>query len=233
MKFPRDKKFDSSFSNIKNIRFYPYVGKEFDNQEKRIMVFAHNIPVPTYKYNSEQKRTQSPTHFADAMEEFTYEKGWWTKTWQNFIKASTGLKTNYSVNSDTQTIKKIDNFVNRISYTNFINDLVESDNSTNVKIPHELIEKSKRINASILAILGITHCVCWGKEVFNYMKDNKTFEVIEQSDYSKKGFGYMKVKNLNGGQKMHVLKVFHPSMPGFGQFKNDTQEILQTFYSLE
>jgi hypothetical protein len=233
MKFQRDERYDDLFSQVPNARFYPYVGKNFDSQEKRVMVFAHNIAVPSDRYEQEQARTSSKTHFADALDEFTYEKGWWTKTWQNFIKASIGLKSNYSINSDPKTIDRIDNFVQSICCINYINDLVKAEQPVNAQIPKDLINKSNEVNYRFLDILNITHCVCWGKDVFNYLGNSNNFRVIEGSGYNKKGFGYMKVENVNNGKRMHVLKIFHPSMPGFGHFNDDTQEILRSFYSLD
>jgi hypothetical protein len=126
MKFPHNSLYDDKFSKIEWIRFYPYIGMKFPDETKRIIILAHNRYCPPENFDSEQIRTSSKTHFADAMEEFTFDHGWWTKTFRSFIKASLSLTEDYNKNSDNLVIKKIDDFVEKISYTNYINDFVPS-----------------------------------------------------------------------------------------------------------
>lgn len=233
MKFKHNGAFNDQFQEIPDIRFYPYVGERFESEETRIIVFAHNTYTSSERYESEQIRTQSKTHFADALNEYTYNKGKWTKTWRNFIKASLNIRFNFSASSDISIIRKIDEFVEKLSYTNYINDIVKSDKAINVDISQELKTKSHLINKRLIEILNITHCICWGKHVFNYIMRLDGYEVIEKRKLSKKGFGYAKIKNSQTDKIIHVLKVFHPSMPGFGVYSKKTQEILSEFYSMK
>ena len=129
---------------------------------------AYNIPCPLDIYEAEQIRTSSKTHFADALGEFTYQQGWWTTTFRNFIKGSLGITENYSINSDIKVTSSIDKFVSEITYANYINDLVPSDNSLNVTIEPQLLKRSNNINKEIFNILKVSHIVCWGKFVFNH-----------------------------------------------------------------
>ncbi len=233
MKLEHNNLFNHQFAEIPGIRFYPYVGKNFNKQEKRIIVFAHNIYCKPEKYEAEQIRTKSRTHFADALEEYTYRRGWWTKSWRNFIKASLSINFNFTSNSNNEIISKIDDFVEKISYVNYINDIVKSKGSINVDVGQELINKSNNINKELLDILNITHCVCWGKDVFKYLTNLDIYEVIESYKLPRKGFEYAKLRNTEKGTIIHSLKIFHPSMPSFGVYNKETQKILEDFYKKE
>lgn len=238
MNFPNNTIYNDSFSQINNIRFYPYVGQNFPDSNKKILVMAYNIPCPLEIYESEQIRTSSKTHFADALGEFTYYQGWWTTTFRNFIKGSLGICENYTINSDISIKSKIDNFVNEISYANYINDLVPSDNPVNVIIETKLLERSHSINREIFKVLNTSHIVCWGKQVFNHILSQPDVKIISRvSNFCtieglnhKKGFEYAQISL--GNQKIHLLKIFHPSMPSFGHKKKETHKIFDWFYKL-
>lgn len=232
MTLKHNNEFDSSFSKLSNLDFYPYVGEQFGIEDKRIMIYAHNIYCESEKYESELIRTNSKTHFADAIKEFTYKKGYWTKAFQNFLKGILGFTEDYSKNSDPNTLNKIDSFVSKICYTNFINGLVKSDAAIDISIPDKLIKESKANQNEILQILNITHCITWGKNVYNHIIDLADFEIIESRDLGKKGFGYAKIKNVKNNQIIHVLKIYHPSMPSFGHYKKETHSIFKWFLTL-
>ena len=233
MKLQHNPKLNNEFAKIDNLTYYPYVGEDFYNQDKRVMVYAHNIYCESWKYEKELIRTSSKTHFADALEEFAYQKGFWTKSFRNFIKGALGLTRDYSEKSDKNTIDLIDSFVSKISYTNFIDGLVKSDVAINVTIDNRLIQKSRDNQKKILEILNITHCISWGAKVYNHIIHLEGYEIIESRPLTKKGFGYAKIRNLKNGQVIHVLKTFHPSMPSFGQLKKETHDIFSWFFSLD
>ncbi|WP_313032330.1 hypothetical protein [Soonwooa sp.] len=233
MKFAHNNYFDKKFSSINQIRFYPYVGKNYNQNEKKILVLAHNIYCPIEKYESEQIRTASKTHFADALEEYTYDQGWWTKTFRNFIKGTLALKENFTRSSSDIVIKKVDSFIESISYTNYINDLVPSNNANNIAVNPHLIKLSSEINNEIYKILETSHIFCWGKNVFNYIINQENVNIVERtnlltkSEIKKQGFEYAKI--LIDNQEIHLLKIFHPSMPKFGHKKEDTRKIIEWF----
>jgi hypothetical protein len=233
MKFINNIEFIEKFETIDQIRFYPYVGKNYLKSENKILVLAHNIYCPVEKFESEQKRTSSKTHFADALEEYTYDQGCWTKTFRNFIKGTLALNENFTRNSSAETIEKVDKFVESISYTNYINDLVPSNQANNIAVNPSLINLSTKINNEIYRILETTHIFCWGKNVFNYIINQENTKILEQTkllteeNISKQGFEYAKV--LINNQEIHLLKTFHPSMPKFGHKKENTHKIINWF----
>jgi len=233
MKFPINSKFQEKFSEIPGIQFYPYVGQDYGIENKRILVFAHNIPVSSEKYEKDLERTDDPNHFAEQMVGYVYDQQNWARAFRNFIKGSLGLKKNYSRKSPSEITDKIDEFVEKIAFVNFINGLVKSNGQINAKGSKEDIERSKRINNEILKILEPTHCVCWGKDVYGYLLTLDDFELIEEKKVKKKGFGYALIKNKNNSHRIHVLKAHHPSMPGFSQLKDKTHKIFEWFYGLE
>lgn len=115
----------------------------------------------------------------------------------------------------------------RIAYGNFIQGLVRSDSAITMA-GSEAVTLSKAINPKILEILGITHCICWGKHVFDYVTTSTGLKVLQHEDLNKRGFAYRLTKNEKG-HRMHVLKTFHPSMPSFGYKNIKTQNILSDF----
>lgn len=235
MKFLNDLTFYEKFSKIEDIKYYPYVGLNFNNEQKKILIFAHNIYCDPKKFETELERTKSPTHFSDALAEYAYVQAKWTTAFRNFIKGSLAINENYSKSSSIETMDKINNFISKVSFTNYINDLVKSERANNVDVPNELVKKSHTINQELISILKVTHIVCWGNQVFDYILkkasniEMKSFNDIENLSPSR-GFGYAKI-DLNG-RRVHLLKVHHPSMPYFGHKNINTQNILKWFYEL-
>lgn len=230
MKFPTSRHLEPQLKAIPELRFYPYVGEKYEQQEKRILVLANNRYCDPLDWEDVKIRTADPYHFADIMEEFTYEQKWYTKAFRQFIKGSLGITTNFNVNSIEA--KAVEDFIERISYTNYINDFVISDGKTNLEIPFVQLERSRIIHEKQVEILDPTHIVCWGKEVFSYIVSNRRYQISELKSLPKNGFGYALVKDAVTKKKIHVLKTFHPSMPGFGVYHPDTHQIFDWFYSL-
>ncbi len=231
MKFPHNEKYNAQFDQIPNLVWFPYVGQDFEHNRQRIMVFAHNIPMPIERYESERNARTAKTTWTGALDEFTYEHESYTKTFRYFIKAATGLTADFGKNSNTAITDKVDTFVRRIAYANFIQGLVKSDNALTMA-DSDSIALSKAINHQIIEILGITHCICWGKPVFEYVTTSLGFNVRDDECLNKRGFAYRLNENEKG-HRMHVLKTFHPSMPGFGYKDSRTQNILSDFLSKE
>lgn len=87
------------------------------------------------------------------------------------------------------------------------------------------------MNRDYLEILGVTHCVCWGSQVYNSLKAIEGYVVKSEHPEGVKGFSSA-VITRPGGKEMHVLRVFHPSMPtGFKAFSSQTHQILQGFFN--
>jgi|SRR5437762_10417292 len=205
MKFPRNQNFDPQFDTIPNLVWYPYVGQDFDQSAQKIMVFAHNIPMGAENYEAKTREWASKATWADAVEEYTYEQASYTKSFRSFIKGAVGLTENYGDDSDSSIINKIDAFVSRIAYGNFIQGLIKSDSALGTA-DSDAITRSKAINRKILEILGITHCICWGKNVFDYVTTLEGFDTLQHEDLNKGGFGYSLIEHETG-RRMHVLKV--------------------------
>lgn len=234
MKFINNHEFIKYFNEIKNIRYFPYVGENYKSSKKKILILAHNIPVEPEKFEKEQIRTASKTHFADAMGEYVYTQEKWTKAFRNFVKGSLGIKINYNKNSSEEIKSKINEHIKSISYINYINDLVPSRTQNNVKVEKGLIDLSTEINNQLYKILKTSHIVCWGKPTFEYIIKQKDVTVLEKTSIltdekiQKKGFEFAKIQ-INGCF-INVLKVFHPSMPQFGHKKESTHKIFEWFY---
>src|SRR5271170_5407700 len=128
-RFQRNKRFDQQFEEIPNLRWYPYVGQKFETGENRVIVFAHNIPVKPADYEGSLQDWKAKDGWADSktIGEYTYCPGWWTKTFRCFVKGAVGLRENYYEDSHIEVTDKVDAFINRISYINFIQDLVRSE----------------------------------------------------------------------------------------------------------
>ncbi len=227
MKFQNNKTFHKQFESINKISYYPYVGLNYEKNKQKILVFAHNIPIRSDKFELESKRMSSPTHFADSLEEYTYKKREYTKAFRNFIKGANKLSSNYSKNSDQGVKGKIDSFVSKISFANYINGLVKSDTQIDVKIDSEQLELSHKINTELINILKPTHIICWGKDVFDYVVKTVDGELNYSKSLNKKGFAQAQItKNKT---TINILKTFHPSMPGFGHLKPETHNIIGDF----
>ena len=227
MKFKRDTKFDSLFDKIPNLRWIPYVGPNFIKQEKRIFVFAHNIPSKAEEYEKRIQEFSKRSYWADCIEEYTYCKGYWTEAFRYFIKGAVGLSKNYDINSDEDVRYKVDTFVSKIAYLNYIQDLVIGENK-NANATAEQHEISRQVNHDFLEILNVTHCICWGSQVFNSLKSIDGFAVESERSEGMKGFSSAIIRRPNG-KKMNCLKVFHPSMPGYKPFSESTHKIFEDF----
>lgn len=235
MKFPNDSTYYEKFKNINDIKYYPYVGQNFKNAQKKIMVFAHNIYSSPEKIKADLERTKSPTSFSDDLYYYTYLHKKWTTAFRNFVKGSLLLNKDYFEDRDLEleTTNKIDSFISKISFTNYINDLVESNKANNIDVDPKFINKSNRINSELIALLEPTHIVCWGDPVFNHVlglaSDVENIALKNVGLVPKSGFGYA-IITFNG-RKIHLLKVHHPSMPNFGHFKSETHSIFNWFYN--
>ena len=227
MKFPRDTQFDAAFDAIPNLVWYPFVGSTYCAREQRVFVLAHNIPVHPETYDEKIKRWGPKATWADCIEEYAYEQEKYTQAFRYFIKATVGLQANYGYDSDITTQTRVDSFIQRIGYINYIQDLVKSEFQSAIATPAQ-IEISKSINMGILAILKPTHCICWGKHVFNYLKQTKGFQIEHADNNIRKGFATTTLTTADG-HKMQILKVYHPSMPGFSPYSTETRNIISSF----
>lgn len=230
MKLLSSRVLEKDIVKIPDIRFYPYVGKNYISQKLKILVLANNRYCHPLDWDDVKIRTKDPYHFADSVEEFTYEQKWYTSAFRNFIKGALAIKVNFNVHS--AEVSKIENFLDKISYTNYINDFVITAEKTNVQIPADQVARSKKIFERQLEILKPTHIVCWGKEVFDHIISNPRFTVSNSKSLVKSGFGYCFITDINTGMKVHLLKTFHPSMPGFGTYSDETHKIFAWFFAL-
>lgn len=228
-RFSRQKCFDVQFDNVPGLIWYPYVGPKFGNTSKRVMVFAHNIPIPPAEYEVKLQEWKARETWAESetIEEYTYCRGWWSKAFRSFVKGAVGLTENYDEHSGPEITGKIDAFISGISYINFIQGLVSSDRQIALA-EKEQIELSKRINCELLKILGITHCICWGKPVYEYIRSMTGFRVLVENGLEKSGFSSC-IIDVGENEKMQCLRVHHPSMPGFGSLSKTTHSIISRF----
>ncbi|MFO7789425.1 MAG: hypothetical protein R6V32_02550 [Bacteroidales bacterium] len=230
MKFKNDTTFQKDFEKINDIVFYPYVGKQFKHETKRIMVFAHNIYGSPETRDIQEKKKENPTTFAGAMEAYTYDQRDWTEAFRYFVKGALCLQKNYSKNSDAETINTVDEFIEKIAFVNFIQDIIISDNPI-VKAAPEEINKSIKINQELLKILEPTHVICWGEQTEKYLLRMDNYSKVEKDKLGKKGFYYSKLKNKDNGKIMHVLRISHPGYPQwFHPFSPKTHEIFDWFF---
>jgi hypothetical protein len=225
----RDGFYDKQFDKIDNLKWYPYVGCDFIKSDKHIIVFAHNIPTKKEEYNDRIGRFANKDHFAKSIGEYTYCIGSWTKTFRSFIKGAVGLLGDYNLNSNSEVINRINDFVSKIAYINYIQDLVVSNNMYGLAT-REQREKSKAINFEILKILQISHCICWGKNVYSYIVNDKRTKVTKKMKIEKEGFGSSTIC-IDDSQSINMLKVYHPSMPKYGKYSKETHEIIESFLS--
>ena len=230
VKFPHNPKYNSQFDDILGLKWYPYVGGHFAKKPQRVMVYAHNIPVKPDEYEAKSAEFRAKSTWADCIDEYTYEQGWWTEAFRYFVKAAVGLRENYAGDSAADVIAKVDEFISGISYTNFIQGLVKSD-SQKARADASLVSESKRINKEILNVLKITHCICWGAPVFDYVRSIPGSTDENERSYDKMGFGYCLVSR-SAHALMHVLKIHHPSMPNFDSYSTETQKIISDFLLL-
>ena len=216
-----------NFQIIPEIQFYPYVGENYDSEKVKTLVLAHNRYCHPLDWEDVKKNTADPDHFADSMGEFAYTKAWYTKSFRNFLKGGLGIHHNFDENSPEAPL--INDYLSKICYTNYINDFVISEEKNNVIIPAEQLERSRIINENLLEILKPTHIISWGKEVYQYLISNPRYRIIETNNLEKAGFSYAKLEDNSTNQILHLLKVFHPSMPGFGVYDDVTTGIFEWF----
>jgi hypothetical protein len=232
MKFERNKQFDAEFDEVLGLRWYPYVGKHFGENGVRIMVYAHNIPIGVDVYEERQRSYADRATWAKSMEEYTYVQEKYTNAFRYFMKAAVGLKSNYGEHSEPAITQRVDSFVERIAYLNFIQDLVKSDKALARPGP-EQIELSKKVNREILRILDITHCICWGTPTYQYVRSITGFKVLGENYLGKNGFSSC-IVDVGGGKTMQCLRIYHPSMPGgFDPLSESTQSIISRFLGTE
>jgi hypothetical protein len=227
MKFIRDKSFDSEFVKVEDSQWFPYVGSSFGALDRRVMVYAHNIPVKPDEYETKRIRWSNPATWADAVEEYAYVEKAYTKAFRFFVRASVGLTRNFNASSDASVISRVDDFLHGIAYLNFIQGLVRSEKQLAIATS-EQVKMSQRINREYLRILNITHCICWGKPTYEYVTTMQDFRILSEQPEGKKGFSSCLVQ-ANGGQHMHILRVFHPSMPSFAPNSESTHKIISGF----
>ena len=227
MKFTRDKSFDSQFSEVKDTVWYPYVGKTFGSRGRRIMIYAHNIPVKPQEYDLDQFKEKDPAFWADSIDQYTYDRYRWTEAFRYFVKGAVGLADNFNAQSPASIISRVEAFIHEIAYLNFIQGLVKSDLKLAVATKEQICH-SKAVNREYLRILQISHCICWGKPTYEYVKSLAGFHVISEKGEGKKGFSSCVLDT--GTSNMHVLRVYHPSMPAyFSPYSKDTQGIISRF----
>ncbi len=191
------------------------------------MVYAHNIPIKPEEYEVKSVEFRSKLTWADCIDEYAYEPGWWTEAFRYFVKGAACLTENYTRNSSPEILANVDDLLNSISYGNFIQGLVMSDSQIALA-DSDLVIKSKVINQQILDILNITHCICWGAPVFDYVRSLPGWAVEDQVSYEQRGFGYCRVLRT-ATIPVHVLKIHHPSMPNFRPYSAETQKIISDF----
>jgi len=233
-RFQRNKRFDAQFDDVRPpVRWYPYVGQNFETGTKRVMVFAHNIPVKPSDYETKIQEWKAKDAWADAntIGEYTYCRGRWTKAFQSFVKGAVGLRENYvresyDEYSDPQVMDRVDAFISRISYLNFIQDLVRGETQM-AKPEASQVEISKDINKEILRILEVTHCICWGADVYHYLVTTSGHKVLEQKSTPLRGFATATIES--SGRIVGLLKVHHPSMPEFRPYTPETQTLISEF----
>lgn len=197
------------------------------------MIFAHNIPIPAKDYDAKLEEWKAKDAWAtsETIEEYTYCRGWWTKTFRAFLKGAVGLQKDFDEQSDVEILNKVESFIKRISYANFIQGLVKSETQIAIAKP-EQIELSIKVNREILKVLGVTHCICWGKPVYEYVQRMEGFRLLSKTALEKSGFSSCSL-DVGNGIVMRCLRVYHPSMPGFSPFRVETQSIISNFLSIK
>ncbi len=152
-RFPRDAGYDPEFKKIQGLQWYPYVGKDFKGAGQRIMAFAHNIPVRPGDYEKRRGEWSGQDTWANAIEEFAYEEARYTRAFRYSVKVAAGLTGNYGRGSMPEITTKVDGFLRRIAFINFIQELVKSEKQIAQAAP-EQVERSKAVNREILNVLA-------------------------------------------------------------------------------
>ena len=115
MKFAHNPEYNSQFDLIDGLKWYPYVGRNFEAKAQRVMVFAHNIPIKQEEFEAKSKEFRSKSTWADCIEEYTYEQGWWTEPFRYFVKGAVGLIENYTRGSNPDILARVDDLISSIS----------------------------------------------------------------------------------------------------------------------
>lgn len=230
MKFPHNTSFNSRFDKIDGLEWYPYVGEKYDQSTQKLMVYAHNIPSKPEELAARTTEFSPKNTWSDAVEEYAYWPLRHTKTFRSFVQGLAGLDSPYYYDSPSEVTTKVDVLLARISYINFIQGLVPGESQMTTAEP-EHVDRSKQINRRILEILNTSHCICWGKHVFNHVTTLDGWTVLERQNLELSGFGYGLIQHKDG-RKIHVLKVFHPAMPGFYATSHKTHKIFSDFLAL-
>ena len=68
--------------------------------------------------------------------------------------------------------------------------------------------------------------------MYKYVTNIEGFHIAETKPIQQKGFSYALVKNIKSNKTIHVLKIHHPSMPGFKHYYEYTHNIFNWFYRL-
>lgn len=228
MKLKNNERYINEFGCVDELIYYPFVGEKYETNEKRILVYAHNIYYEKNDIEDEYERTKDPLHRANEMDLYVYgnAKGW-NKSFRNFIKGSVGLKSDYSKNSSEALKETINNFVSKIAFTNFINGMVKSKNKTPI-VPDQQINQSIQIQTQVLKILNPTHIIFWGEKPLSYFKKIDIVTELNQKRYlGKRGF-YNQQFELNGN-KIEVLQILHPGFNFFGPRNPKTHQIFADF----
>lgn len=226
-RFPHDPMFDAKMAEIPDLVWYPYVGADFAKTTRRLLVLAHNVPVPEAIYDRRKAEMEQRDFWTHTLDEYTYTQGFWTESFRSFVKAAAGLTENFTSSADLPTQDKVDSFVRSIAYINFIQGLVLSSRQI-ARAGEAQIERSKSINAALLSILGVTHCICWGEHVFNYLTSTTGHHFENPVSCGRRGFGSGLLR-ICGDKPIHLLKIHHPSMPRFGRFSPETHLIIANF----
>lgn len=195
------------------------------------MVYAHNIPIDTKRYDEKKRDWADKSTWASCLEEYTYVQEKYTNAFRYFIKGAVRLESNFGESiSEPSVIQCVNSFVERIAYLNFIQGLVKSDQALAQAEP-EQVERSKIVNLEVLKILGITHCICWGKPVYEYVRSMTGFKDLGENPLEKSGFSSCTI-DVGDGRTMQCLRIYHPSMPGFGALTKSTQTIISRFLEM-
>lgn len=241
MLFPINEEFTKDFEKINKLVYFPYVGINYANAKKRILIYAHNIPFDKdlseeYKRTSDKYcRAKDFNGFGDSKSGYIYcprnpkEKSDWNLPYRNFVLGVLNLQNNYIQNRNQDVENRINSFIKEISMTNFINGLVYDPNNTRKPIvPINQIIESKIIQSEIIKILNPTHIICWGEKPTNYLLSLDKIEIIDKIQrLNKRGFG--KAKIILNDNEIKVLKIHHPSYNQVGWKKPETHKIFNDF----
>lgn len=229
---PHNKDFNECFNAIANLTLQPFVGQNFGIGKRGVLVFGHNGYLDPEEYENKICRLSRSDVYQSSRDEFTF--GWnlrYTRTWRNFITGCIGQTESYG-SKDTNEGKVAAHFVSQIAFTNYITRWIKSNQANDIKIEPWIIQESHLVNTEIIKCLKPTHIICWGKKTYDYVKSNifkTTIDSTFRDKYSaKKGFE-SRVLRLHNSEEIKLLKVYHPSMPGFHKYHGSTHKIIQNF----